>query len=399
MKNELTIVLKISFPQFRMKSVEKKGKIELSTVPEIFRDLYVEGKTGICTFKRGEIIKYIYFLMGMPVFAASSDPNDKTGHVLMRMKKITPEELDFALAESRAQNKKLCTLLVEKGKLTPDEVIEVVLNQVENIILSVFEWEEGEYEFREEEYQDEDIITLNMSAANIVMEGIRRKFNLKRVVKILGSPWNVYKISDDPKYRFRELRLKPHETRIISAVDGRKNLIEIQEEIGVEDEPFLKAVCGFHLLKLFEKIGEKKSDRLPQIWKELVEEKKEISAEEYYNMGLDYFQNKEFYKARDMLEKAVELDPENAEYYTFLGMCYAASSEDYEANYQAALKAFRKAAELNPDDPRNFYYAGVIYMTLGKNDIAKKAFEKVLEINPEHAGARKKLRELEEEEE
>lgn len=376
--------------------METKGKIGLNTVAEIFRDLYVEGKTGICTLKRGEIIKYIYFLMGMPIFAASSDPNDKTGHVLMRMKKITPEELDFAIAESRTQNKKLCTLLVEKGKLTPDEVIEVVLNQVENIILSVFEWEEGEYEFREEEYEDEDIITLNISAANVVMEGIRRKFSLKRIVKILGSPWNLYKISDDPKYRFRELKLKPHETRIVSSVDGNKNLVELQEETGVEDEPFLKAVCGFHILKFFEKTGEKKSTHFPEIWREVLEEEGEISVEEYYNRGVEFFQHKEFKKARNMLEKAVELDPENAEYFTFLGMCYAASSDDYEANYEAALKAFRKAVELNPEDLRNFYYAGIIYMHLGRKDIARKAFEKVLEINPEHAGALRKMKELDE---
>lgn len=370
-------------------------KIDYKTVPEVFRELYVEKKTGICKLTRGEIIKHIYFIFGMPIFAASSDPNDRTGRLLIKMRKITSEELDFALAESKSQNKKLCTLLVEKGRLTPDELIEVVLRQVESILLSVFEWEEGKLEFKEKEIEDEDIITLNISAANVIMEGIRVKFTIPRLKKVVETPWAVFKISDDPKYKFRELRLKPHETKIVSTIDGRKNLVELQEELKIDDENFLKGVAGFSLLKLIEKIGEKKTERIPDIWQEeFVVEKK--TAEDYYKEGLEFFQNKNFKLAREAFEKAVELEPTNPEYFTSLGMCYSISSDDYEANYQAAIKAFKKAAELNPSDPRNFYYVGIIYTSLGKIDVAIKAFKKTLELDPSHKGAITRLKGLEE---
>jgi tetratricopeptide (TPR) repeat protein len=371
-------------------------KIDYKTVPEVFRDLYVERKTGICKLTRGEIIKHIYFIFGMPIFASSSDPNDRTGRLLIKMRKITPEELEFALAESKSQNKKLCTLLVEKGKLTPDELIEVVVRQVENILLSVFEWEEGKLEFKEKEIEDEDIITLNISAANVIMEGIRTKFTIPRLKKVIQSPWSVFKISDDPRYRFRELKLKPHETKIISSIDGKKNLCELQEELKIEDVDFLKSIGGFSLLKLIEKVGEKKTERIPDIWKEEFGAEKK-TAEEYYKEGIEALQSKNFKKAKDALEKAVELDPENPEYLTSLGMCYSISSDDYEANYQAAIKAFKKAAELNPGDPRNFYYVGVIYTTIGKKDVAIKAFKKTLEIDPSHKGAMSRLKQLTEE--
>jgi tetratricopeptide (TPR) repeat protein len=371
-------------------------KIDYKTVPEVFRELYVARKTGICKFTRGEIMKHVYFIFGMPIFATSSDPNDRTGRLLIKMRKITPEELELVLAESRNQNKKLCTLLVEKGKLTPDELIEVVLRQVENIILSVFEWEEGKVEFKEKEIEDEDIITLNISAANVIMEGVRTKFTIPRLKKVIQSPWNVYKLSDDPRYRFRELRLKPYETKIISSIDGKKNLCELQEELNIPDEEFLKSIGGFSLLKLIEKIGEKESGKLPDVWKEEFEVGKK-SAEEYYREGIQFFQQKNFKQARDALEKAVELDPTNPEYLTSLGMCYSISSDDYEANYQAAIKAFKKAAELNPTDPRNFYYVGIIYTTLGKKDVAIKAFKKALELDPSHKGAMTRLKQLTEE--
>lgn len=377
--------------------MEINGKIDYKKVPEAFRELYVERQTGICKLKRAEVIKHIYFMFGMPVFASSSDPNDRTGRLLIKMKKITPEELEFALAESRSQNKKLCTLLVEKGKLTPDELIEVVLRQVEGIILSVFEWEEGELEFKPGEFGEEDIITLNISAANVIMEGIRRKFSIPRLKKVVESPWGVFKISDDPRYRFRELKLKPHETKIISSIDGRKNLVELQEEVKVDDENFLRAIGGFSLLKLIEKIGDKESKKVPEIWKEEFGEA-EKSAEDYYKEGIELFQCKNFKAARDALEKAVELDPTNSEYLTALGMCYSVHSDEYEGDFHAAIKAFKKAAELNPSDPRNFYYVGVIYSTMGKKDVAIKAFKKTLELDPSHRGAQMRLRELEKEE-
>ncbi len=371
-------------------------KIDPKTVPEVFRELYVERKTGVCKFTRGEIIKHVYFIFGMPIFASSSDPNDRTGRLLIKMRKITPEELELALAESKSQNKKLCTLLVEKGKLTPDELIEVVLRQVENILLSIFEWEEGKLEFKEKEIEDEDIISLNISAANVIMEGIRLKFTIPRLKKVIQSPWNVYKLSDDPRYRFRELRLKPHETKIISSIDGKKNLCELQEELKIDDEDFLKSIGGFSLLKLIEKVGEKKTDMVPEIWKEEFGVK-EKSAEEYYKDGVVFLEEKNFKKAREALEKAVELDPTNPEYLTFLGMCYSISSDDYEANYEAAIKAFKKSAELNPTDPRNFYYVGIIYSTLGKREVAIKAFKKTLELDPNHKGAMTRLKQLTEE--
>jgi len=374
----------------------EEAKIDYKLVPEVFRELYVARKTGVCKFTRGEIIKHVYFIFGMPIFATSSDPNDRTGRLLIKMKKITPEELELVLAESRSQNKKLCTFLVEKGKLTPDELIEVVLRQVENIILSVFEWEEGKLEFEEKEIEDEDIITLNISAANVIMEGVRTKFTIPRLKKVIQSPWGVYRLSDDPRYRFRELRLKPHETKIISSIDGKKNLCELQEELNISDEDFLKSIGGFSLLKLIEKVGEKEGGKLPDVWKEEFGVEKK-SAEEYYREGIEFFQQKNFKLARDALEKAVELDPTNPEYLTSLGMCYSISSDDYEANYQAAIKAFKKAAELNPADPRNFYYVGIIYTTLGKKDVAIKAFKKALELDPSHKGAMARLKQLMEE--
>ncbi len=202
------------------------------------------------------MLKSIYFMMGMPIFASSSEEDDRMGEMLCRKKIITDYQLRECLAESEIAKKKLGTVLVEKGLLKPEGLVVAVVDQVEEIIYSLFGWEEGEYSFVRGEQMGDDVIPLDMSAVNLIMEGIRRECSIEKLKRILGSPRRILTTTTDPKYRFKELQLTPNESKVIELVDNSRSIGEILEESGVGELESCQALAGLLLLKTLEVKGE-----------------------------------------------------------------------------------------------------------------------------------------------
>ncbi len=93
-------------------------------------------------------------------------------------------------------------------------------------------------------------------------------------------------------------------------------------------------------------------------------------------------------KAVPDLVKAIELDPNNAEYYHVLALAYFKMK-----NTPQALYVFNKAIELNPDNPVSYINRGVFYgSSLNDSASAMLDYNKALEIaTATNNGAYKKL--------
>lgn len=83
----------------------------------------------------------------------------------------------------------------------------------------------------------------------------------------------------------------------------------------------------------------------------------------------EYF-NGNYVKAKELSQKVLEVDPENADALSVLGAC-----EDSLKNYDLALKYFEEACRLDPDEPINFYNCGRVYITIGQREKAKEMLE------------------------
>ncbi len=64
-------------------------------------------------------------------------------------------------------------VLVEEGYIKPDKLIPAINDQVKEIILSLFDWEDGTFIFKESPPSAE-VITANTSLKELVIEGIER---------------------------------------------------------------------------------------------------------------------------------------------------------------------------------------------------------------------------------
>ncbi len=89
----------------------------------------------------------------------------------------------------------------------------------------------------------------------------------------------------------------------------------------------------------------------------------------------DYLKNKKYKDTIPLLRKAIELAPDNPEFYLGLGICYY-----YVGDFQEASSLLQKAIELQPE-PDFYICLGVIYDSMGFKEEAKAAFNRSIEIS------------------
>lgn len=116
------------------------------------------------------------------------------------------------------------------------------------------------------------------------------------------------------------------------------------------------------------------------------------APEKYYiwaNLGGTYLQIKQFDGAIEAYSKAIELKPEDASLYSSLGAAYASSGDT-----EKARETFEKVATLSTDPKqvaRGYYNMGITFINLGNNSQAVEAFQKTIEVSPQHSEAHYQL--------
>lgn len=99
------------------------------------------------------------------------------------------------------------------------------------------------------------------------------------------------------------------------------------------------------------------------------------AKETFFKKGASYFNKGEYNKAIEFLNKALELDKNNAIIYLWLGAAY-----NNKSKYDKAIDILNKALELDENSVDNYYWLGAAYFNKGKCDKAIKNLEKALEL-------------------
>ena len=102
----------------------------------------------------------------------------------------------------------------------------------------------------------------------------------------------------------------------------------------------------------------------------------EIEELNYYNSGIENIWNNHPKKALNDLNKVIELNPIIANAYSYRGWCKHLLNDT-----KGAFEDFNKSYQLNPNNPFNMYFVGIIYMDADLEK-AKDFFDQVIELEP-----------------
>ncbi len=116
----------------------------------------------------------------------------------------------------------------------------------------------------------------------------------------------------------------------------------------------------------------------------------------YLNLGLAYFKLRDYNKAEEIWNTAYRLYPSNpylVSYYRVLSNVYIqqAFQDAKDKKIQNSLYWFDRASKIFPQDPEIWYNLGGSAFSLGDYARARAAFEKCLQLKPDHQQAKNGL--------
>ncbi len=126
------------------------GKLEDVRPAEILLFLAMSEKTGKLNFTTGTQEGMIVFRGGKIIYAASSSIRETFGSIALSLQIVNREQLEKALftQNQSREDKRLGEILVEIGAMTQFDLEKVLIHQVGQVVLEMFEWESGYFRFR-----------------------------------------------------------------------------------------------------------------------------------------------------------------------------------------------------------------------------------------------------------
>jgi hypothetical protein len=130
-----------------------EGNLRDQSFCRIVMDLIREKATGILTVSCSTDTVVILFEFGMCVGVESHYPREelRLGHMLLNRNLLQLEQLEESLEEQKKVLVKLGCILVQKGFVSPSQIIDVLENQMLLYIYPCLTWTKGIYHYRSEE--------------------------------------------------------------------------------------------------------------------------------------------------------------------------------------------------------------------------------------------------------
>jgi Flp pilus assembly protein TadD len=118
-----------------------------------------------------------------------------------------------------------------------------------------------------------------------------------------------------------------------------------------------------------------------------------LRAESFLQAGIKYVRSRDYANAQKAFEKAVELSPNEPEYYGYLGWTIFCNPElDTEEKIEQAKEKILQAIKMNPNQDSTHVFLGKILKEEGDEEGAVREFKLAVKSNP---NCREAIRELE----
>jgi hypothetical protein len=301
------------------------GSLKAFKLPDLLIGIQRGTKTGILEIVSGSIVKRVYINNGDMIYATSTYEEDQLGEMLLKEGKITIEQYNQSSNLLLTTGQKLGKILVDLSCLTARELYLSVQRQVQEIILSLFTYEESFFEFREGPPLGKDLITLRISAANIIYLGMKRIRSFVYLKQMCPSTDDILVMSQNPMNAFQSLSLPEDDKKILSLINGNSTLKEILKLSPSDDFESLKTICAFLNIGIIN--GKKQG-----------EQSAVLSADDVLKEEFDE-------TPEEFLDTLAEMHLlcDAADYYYFLGIDREASDEEIQKVY------YRISQQFHPD--------------------------------------------------
>jgi CheY-like chemotaxis protein len=388
-----------------------EGDLATTAFPKLLHDLYALQLTGLLHINHADRKKAIYFKSGYPIFVRSNLVRECLGNVLCSKNLISERECEESLRTVRETGKLQGSVLVEMGLLKDEQLSEVLRVQATEKLLEIFTWQEGTFHFTPAVNFKKTVTQIDLSPANIIIQGIRNSYNEAKVDQLLKPHLKSYPaLSENPHFRFQDVELIQREAKILAECNGRATCEHILDRYPLSRFENKRLLASLFLINLIEahkeqlalsertslfssspeeeKISQEFINTYNQMMKknffELFGAKTDATDEEirrcYVDLAKTYHPDRlqQAQLSTDLKQKANALFQRISEAYETLSN--KKKRHHYLAQLQGKTKKTEndKAADLLAAE--NSYQRGVVYLNKNNFDSALKELKKAVDI-------------------
>ncbi len=314
------------------------GRLKTMELPEVLQWVTIGKKTGSLSFIKDKTKNYIFLLDGEIISSRSNDPTKQLGQFLLFQGKITEPQLKRAFELHLQSRIILGKILVQENLVSKEDVEHALKARTEEVIYDLFLWEDGYFHFSSAKYNLDELIQIKVDMNALLLEGIRRKDEWKRIRSAFPNNDIVLSLRTDTD--LKSLNLTPLQKKMLYLLTLSKSISEIILELHGSD--FL---VNYELFQLFEKnIVEVKE--VPRLAVE------EASPAKLFNKGLELMQSHDYHGAIAAFQDVIRLDPQNAWASEQIDQAERAICQEY---YRGSTPAARIPYFLIPESSLSHY--------------------------------------------
>lgn len=223
-----------------------KGPLSEGALPGLLKDIYVGRKTGLLNFVRGWERRSVRFIGGSIVHGDTNVTGAHLGETMVLHGLLRQQDLDRASNVVTQTGKRLGLVLRELDIVDRDRLEDAVAIHVREMLLKVFAWTDGHYDFEEQdaaEFMQYDL-TLKLSTGEMILEAVRSVHDLDVVRYALGDIDRILILSTDPLLRFQRINLTPVDGFVLSRVDGALTAREVLKMTFLRAEEAQRSLLG-----------------------------------------------------------------------------------------------------------------------------------------------------------
>jgi hypothetical protein len=259
-----------------------EGSIKDFGLSDIFQLILVQQKSGVMSVRHQSRRASVGFVKGMVVSAQvdEEEGGERIGGVLVRAKRLTPQQLQEALKTQQETGDYLGQILVAKNAVSEADLKRALRLQILEAVYRLFRWKEGRYSFDQKNVDYPKAYVDPISTEHILMEGVRRLDEWPYIEKKISSlllvfaqvaekrgeidaakPASAAKPDSGPDDPFADLdteesgRFSQDEIAVFHAVNGSDDVSKIIDLVQMGEFEVCKALSNLLTAGLIAPVG------------------------------------------------------------------------------------------------------------------------------------------------
>ncbi|MCP4359753.1 MAG: DUF4388 domain-containing protein [Chloroflexi bacterium] len=224
-----------------------KGNLRDFSTTQLLNLINLARKTGTLSIQNDSEAAHMSFREGKLIYAYLGRNADGShlAQILQNSGKLSAEQAKVIRTHTEGKSdKQLGHLLITAGRVTQNDIIQSVRQNVLDIVYRLFTWAEGQFRFEANKLPSPGHITIPIDLESVIMEGSRRLKEWEILQDELPDLDIALRFTDRPDARLRNINLTVEEWRVVSFVNPRNTIRQIAKANNLSEFEIRRIVYG-----------------------------------------------------------------------------------------------------------------------------------------------------------